>query len=648
MEILIISGVAVLLVAVTLAVLLSRYRRCASDQILVVFGKSGKTKVVNENGKSETKMLPSKVIHGGGAFVWPIIQDYKFMTLTPIQIQEVIDGRSKENIQVRIPITLTTCIGTTTELMQNAATRVLSLDLAQQRDILKDILVGEVRSLIANLTVIELKENRDKFLGDAKSQIDPELNKFGFSIMNINSSDVKDDSQILDSLSKKAATLAKATAEADIAEQEKIGAIKVANTSKERAIAIAEAQKEQATTVAKTSQEEEVRVAQINQEKEVQLAETEKTRETEIATRRAEQAANVAKSEAAAESARAEAEAVKVKNIAKAENDAAAQKAEFEANKRVRMAQADAKQKTEEQRAIQEQEASIALYESEKRKKKAEADKAAGVAEQLSTMEVSKARGEAGKAQVDASREIEMAKVEAEMQISKTAQERQLEVNEARAKAEAAKLKAETVIPAEKAKEVATIQAEAQKNVQVIAAEAEAAKVLKEAQAQAEAIRLKAEAEAEGNRKKLLADAEGKKASLMAETDAEVLKAQGIAAADAVAIERLLAAGLTPEAAVQIQIKDVTKAIGMAEADAKILSNAISGQVTVYGNTETAGSLAGNLLQLVPAVKQACHFMREGVSEVKGAFRAEPAPAAIEAGDASDKKENDPKFEPVK
>lgn len=66
-ETLIVAGVIVLLVVLTFIGLLSRYRKCASDEILVVAGKA-----VNEKtGKSEEVILPSKIIHGGGTFVMP-------------------------------------------------------------------------------------------------------------------------------------------------------------------------------------------------------------------------------------------------------------------------------------------------------------------------------------------------------------------------------------------------------------------------------------------------------------------------------------------------------------------------------------------------------------------------------------------------
>ena len=124
---LIIAGIIVVLVILTLIGLMSRYRRCASDEILVVFGKAGKKSVTNPTtGKSETVILPSKIIHGGGTFVFPVIQDWRKMSLKPIQIQASVAGVSSQMIKVTIPVTLTTGIGTTDTLMQNAASRFLT------------------------------------------------------------------------------------------------------------------------------------------------------------------------------------------------------------------------------------------------------------------------------------------------------------------------------------------------------------------------------------------------------------------------------------------------------------------------------------------------------------------------------------------
>lgn len=607
LEMLIIAGVVILLAVLTIIGLLSRYRKCASDEILVVFGKAGKKKVVNEKtGKSEEVILPSKIIHGGGTFVMPVIQDWAKMSLKPIQIQVMVEGVSSQMIKVRIPVTLTTGIGTDQVLMQNAASRFLTAKTSEISDQIKDILIGEVRSLMATMTIEEINADRIKFIGKAKENIETELNKVGFSIININNADISDDANYIKNLGQKAATKALAQAQADIAEEKKKGDIQIAETNKQREIAVADAEKERETTVAQTKQEQEVKVAEINQEKAIRLAEAEKNKQAGIAEQKAEQEASIARANTQAESAKAEAESQRIANVAKSASEAASKKAaadaeaeanvakakaeadskkaEAEALKQTRIAQAKQKQEADTQKAINEQEAATAEYESQKRIKAAEADKQAGVAEQKATIEVSKAKGEAAQAQAEAEKVAGTSKVEAKMAVAKTEQERQIEVNEAAAKAEEAKLQAEMIVPAQKQKEKVTIEAEAIKAKAVLEAEAEAAKILKEAEAKADATKLQLEAEAEGTRKKLLAEAEGKRASLMAEAD----KVQAIEMAPALAVEKMIESGLTPQ--MVVQYKTVDQLTGIAEASAQMFEHVHLGQVTVYGNENTAGN----------------------------------------------------------
>lgn len=178
------------------------------------------------------------------------------------------------------------------------------------------------------MTIEEINADRIKFIGKAKENIETELNKVGFSIININNADISDDANYIKNLGQKAAT--KALAQADIAEEKKKGDIQIAETNKQREIAVADAEKERETTVAQTRQEQEVRVAEINQEKEIKLAEAEKNKQSGIANQKAEQAANIAKANTAAESEKAKAEAEKISAIAKAQAEADSNRAESE------------------------------------------------------------------------------------------------------------------------------------------------------------------------------------------------------------------------------------------------------------------------------------------------------------------------------
>src|SRR6187402_1383581 len=88
-----------LFVFVMITTILRRYKRCPSDRILVVYGKVG--------GGS------ARCIHGGAAFIWPVVQDYSFMELTPISIEVMLEkALSKQNIRVDVPSKFTVGIST--------------------------------------------------------------------------------------------------------------------------------------------------------------------------------------------------------------------------------------------------------------------------------------------------------------------------------------------------------------------------------------------------------------------------------------------------------------------------------------------------------------------------------------------------------
>lgn len=599
----IVVGVIALVVILTAVWVLSRYRRCPSDQILVVFGKAGSKKVLDENGKPTDKVLPSKIINGGGTFVWPVIQDFKMMSLTPHKIQPKVTGLSSQNIKVTIPVTLTTGIGTTDVLMQNAAARFLSANTQEMDNQIEDILIGETRAIMAKMPIEEINADRNKFLEEAKKQIELELNKVGFTIININIADIDDNAHYMENLGKKAATQAQAQAEADIAEQEKQGKIKIANTKKEEAIQVAEANREQQATVAKTVQEQEVAVAQAKKDQAIQLAQAERERAEGVAEANAEQTIAVATAGQKANSAKAEQESIAAINVAKAQAQAAAQSAEAEQMKEARIAE-----------ATQKKEASVAEYQAERRTKAAEANKKAGVAEQMATIDVAKAKAEAGKAEADAERVTGTAKVEARMAVAKAEQEQQVKVNEMAAKAKEAELQATTIVPAMKQKEQATIHAEQTKAVATLEAEAAAAKILKEAEAKAEAIRIQKLAEAEGEKSILLAQAEGKRASLMAEAEQQ----QQIALAPALAFKQMVeTAGGNPDVVVQYMMTDKWQEI--VGAQVKALEHINLGNVTVYGDANTGAQFMQNMIKnFAPMVDMVNTGLKGKVKELFG------------------------------
>ena len=214
---------------IMLAALLNRYRRCPSDKILVIFGTRG------TNGSA-------KCIHGGGAFVWPIIQDYAYLSLTPISIEaNLTNALSRQNIRVDVPCRFTVGISTEGDSMNNAAERLLGLKPADIQEMARDILFGQLRLVIDSMSIEELNSDRDKFQENIMKNVEIELKKIGLKLINVNVTDIKDESGYIEALGKEAAAKAINEAKVSVAEQDKIGEIGRAEALKETRIRTSEA-----------------------------------------------------------------------------------------------------------------------------------------------------------------------------------------------------------------------------------------------------------------------------------------------------------------------------------------------------------------------------------------------------------------------
>ncbi|MCD6475038.1 MAG: hypothetical protein J7K85_02085 [Anaerolineaceae bacterium] len=212
----------------TVIYLASRFRRCPSDKILVIYGKV-------EKGHS------SRTMHGGGAFIWPLIQDYAYMSLTPMTISIPLEGAlSMQNIRIDVPSTFTVGISTRPEIMTNAAERLLGLNQTLIEDMAKEIIFGQLRLTVASLTIEQINQDRESFLDSIRQNVEPELNKIGLYLINVNITDITDESDYIDSIGKKAASEAINVARVDVAEQEKYGAVGESSAYRERDIRVAE------------------------------------------------------------------------------------------------------------------------------------------------------------------------------------------------------------------------------------------------------------------------------------------------------------------------------------------------------------------------------------------------------------------------
>jgi len=232
-QIILITVIAVAILS-TIITLFARFKRCPSDKILVVYGKIGKS--------SSGDYRSAKCIHGGAAFVWPVIQSYEFLDLTPLSIEvNLTKALSKQNIRVDVPSRFTVGISTEPEIMPNAAERLLGLQLRDIQELAKDIIFGQLRLVIATMDIEEINSDRDKFLANVSKNVEAELKKIGLKLINVNVTDIKDESGYIEALGKEAAAKAINDAKKSVAEKDRDGAIGQANAEMDQRIQVAEA-----------------------------------------------------------------------------------------------------------------------------------------------------------------------------------------------------------------------------------------------------------------------------------------------------------------------------------------------------------------------------------------------------------------------
>jgi flotillin len=316
------SVIGVVVLVLLIMALLNRYRRCPSDKILVVYGTTG------DRGSA-------KCVHGGGTFVWPVLQDYAYLSLTPIGIDaNLTNALSRQNIRVDVPCRFTVGISTEPESMLAAAERLLGLQSSQIQEMARDILFGQLRLVIATMSIEELNSDRDKFLEAITANVEVELKKIGLRLINVNVTDIKDESGYIEALGQEAAAKAINEAKVRVAEQEKVGEIGKAEAVRETRIRTAEANAQA------VQGENEAKIAIANSEA------NRREREAE-AQRKAIAAEKVAQAQALEEAYAAEQKA----EDARADRDRASQNAnvivaqEIEKRRLVIAAEAEAEQK---------------------------------------------------------------------------------------------------------------------------------------------------------------------------------------------------------------------------------------------------------------------------------------------------------------
>lgn len=255
---------------------ISRYKRCPSNKILVIYGKTG-------GGTA------AKCVHGGAAFVLPLLQDYEYLDLEPFVVPIDLDNAlSQENIRVSVPTTVTAAISNQPGIMQNAAIRLLGLSRDQIQSQAQDIILGQMRAVIATMQIEEINQDRQAFMTKVNDAVSTEMEKIGLAVINVNIKDLDDESGYIKAIGQKAAAEAINQASIDVAEQERHGQVGVAERARDRRREVAAAESEADVGEAEATRNRRRQVAALESEAEIGEAEAGRDKRQNVAALEAE------------------------------------------------------------------------------------------------------------------------------------------------------------------------------------------------------------------------------------------------------------------------------------------------------------------------------------------------------------------------
>jgi flotillin len=153
--------------------LMKQYKRCPPNRLLVIYGQTG-------SGGGP------RLIHGGAAFVVPLLQSYAYLSLEPIDVELSLSSQSgTKHLGFPLPQKFTVAISTVSELAQTAAVRLLGLTVTEIRSRAEEVIGSALRRNIAAAGRTESEIDQDAFYAKLESEIGSGLKPLGLELVSL-------------------------------------------------------------------------------------------------------------------------------------------------------------------------------------------------------------------------------------------------------------------------------------------------------------------------------------------------------------------------------------------------------------------------------------------------------------------------------
>jgi len=241
--------VLVVILFLLISVFASRYVKVGPDEALIVSGRKRKL----PNGQ----VVGFRIVKGGATFVWPVLEVAKTISLRIMPLDVNSSAYTSQGVQLSVDGIAQVKIDSNLEAIGTAAEQFLSLKEEEIRRIATQTMEGHLRSIVGNLTVEEINQNRDAFAQKVQELAAADLANMGLTIISFTIREISDKNGYLESLGK-----------AQIARVQRDAVIGQAEAKRDADIKSAEAM--QAGQTAKYIAE--TKIAEANRDKEMKIA----------------------------------------------------------------------------------------------------------------------------------------------------------------------------------------------------------------------------------------------------------------------------------------------------------------------------------------------------------------------------------------
>jgi flotillin len=234
-EVFIVAGLMLLAVMFLMSMLARMYRKAGPHQALVVYG-----------------FRRTRIIKGGGTFIWPMFENYRELTLQlmSFDVAPQQDLYTVQGVAVTVEAVAQIKVRSDPQSITTAAEQFLTKSDSERDGLIRLVMEGHLRGIIGQLSVEQIVKEPEMVGDRVRATCADDMSKMGLEVISFTIKEIRDKNDYITNMGRPDIARIKRDADIAAAEAERDTAIKRAEAT--RAAAVAKAQADQERVLAET------------------------------------------------------------------------------------------------------------------------------------------------------------------------------------------------------------------------------------------------------------------------------------------------------------------------------------------------------------------------------------------------------------